>query len=215
MVYGLGNRGAELLERCFGVSRRKVDWTAKNRVVNRYFLEHTLAVADVMVAFEVAANKSGSARIVYEDATDDIKWKVLAPSKHSTTQFPVIPDKVFKIELPESSNGSIHILLEVDRATMPVVRSTLKQTSVYRKLIGYQQVWRQRLHAQFGMPRIRVLTVTTTAERVTHLLDAARKLRESTPGLFLFTHKSNLTANNDLLATQLVDGEGKPATLAS
>ena len=205
MVYGIGNRGAQLLEERCGISRRKVDWSAKNRTVNRYFMEHTLAVADVMVALEIASRKRSDIRITAEDAAD-IKWSVPLKERGATMQFPVVPDKIFKIE---SESGSLHVFLEVDRATMPVVRQTLKQTSLYRKFVGYQKVWRDKLHTRFGMSRVRVLTVTTTPERVVNLVEAAQQLRESTPGLFLFTHRANLTLTPEPLNARVLNGAGE------
>ena len=38
----------QLLEREDGLSRRKLDWTACNRSVTRYFMEHALAVVNAM-----------------------------------------------------------------------------------------------------------------------------------------------------------------------
>lgn len=213
MVYGIGNHGAQLLEERCGIPRRKVDWSAKNRTVNRYFMEHSLAVADVMVALEIAAQKRNDIRITAED-TADIKWSVPLKERGTTTQFPVVPDKIFKVESTVDSRSALHVLLEVDRATMPVMRQTLKQTSVYRKFIGYQKVWRENLHSRFGMSRVRVLTVTTTPERVVNLVEAAQQLRESTPGLFLFTHTANLALNPDPLNARVLNAAGKEVRLA-
>jgi hypothetical protein len=207
MVYGVGNRGAELLEKTCGVLRRKVDWSAKNRSVTRYFLEHTLAVADVMVALEVACRNRDGVRIKTDDEAN-VKWSVAVNDRGKSAHLPVVPDKIFKVEFPATPNVSIHILLEVDRATMPVMRHTLKQTSVYRKFVAYQKVWRDKRHTEFGMDRVRVLTVTTTPERVMNLIQAVRHLREKTPGLFLFTHAANLVLNPDPLNAHVLNGDG-------
>src|SRR5687767_11991783 len=64
IVYGLGNKGAKELKQRFGLEPDKVDWTSKNRTVNRFYLEHTLAVADVMVAVELACQNSNQARLI-------------------------------------------------------------------------------------------------------------------------------------------------------
>ena len=50
---------------------------------------------------------------------------------------------------------------------MPVMRNNLSQTSFYRKLRAYEATWSQSIHqTQFGFNRFRVLTVTTSAERI-------------------------------------------------
>src|SRR6202521_6207512 len=54
MVYALGNRAAAILADGGGVHNSAVRWDTKNRDLSRHFLRHTLAVAEVMVAFEVA-----------------------------------------------------------------------------------------------------------------------------------------------------------------
>jgi hypothetical protein len=213
MVYGIGNRGAKMLADQCGISRRKVDWTAKNHTVTRYFLEHTLAVADVAIALELSCRKRPNIEVRADET--DTKWKVSLKQHGSATHFPVIPDKVFRIDFRDKPGAVIYLLLELDRATMPVARHTLKQTSVYRKLVGYQQIWREKLHEKFGMKRIRVLTVTTTAQRMMNLVEAAQHLPNPTPGLFLFASKSNLAFNQDPFAARVVNGTGEEVMLTA
>src|ERR1700694_713324 len=51
-----------------------------------------------------------------------------------------------------------------------VTREGLGQTSLRRKLIGYRETWRQGIHrTHLGIPNFRVLTVTTTGERMRNL----------------------------------------------
>ena len=54
MAYALGNRGAEVLATAGELRRGVLRWDTKNRNPSRQFLRHTLAVAEVMVGFEVA-----------------------------------------------------------------------------------------------------------------------------------------------------------------
>ena len=42
LVYALGDKGAEVLERVDGIPRYKIRWQEKNRAVGREHLEHTL-----------------------------------------------------------------------------------------------------------------------------------------------------------------------------
>jgi hypothetical protein len=58
MVYALGNKGADLLAEMYHVPRGKFDWTAKNRAVGPVFLDHTLLVADFMVALEASCRRT-------------------------------------------------------------------------------------------------------------------------------------------------------------
>lgn len=80
----------------------------------------------------------------------------------------------------------LHFYL-ADRGTMPVVRKGLTQTSFARKLLAYQETWRRGLHKMhLGIPNFRVLTVTTSRERVRHLVAACRSLPGGGSHLFLF-----------------------------
>jgi hypothetical protein len=63
-VYALGNRGAEALEMEGELRRGGVRWDTKNRNLSRIFLHHTLMVAEIMVAFEVACRSREDVRFI-------------------------------------------------------------------------------------------------------------------------------------------------------
>ena len=131
-VYGLGNKGMQLLEREDGLSRRKLDWTACNRSVTRYFMEHALAVADAMVALELPSRPHGIELLDYEPATTQpFKSSVPLRQSGSTAEVGVIPDRVFGLKTAAATRW---FFLEADRATMPVERSNFKQSSFLRSL---------------------------------------------------------------------------------
>ena len=89
---------------------------------------------------------------------------------------------------------------------MPVTRTTLTQTSFARKLLAYEATWANKVHQRhLGIPRFRVLTVTTSAARVTSLLEACSQLKRG-HGLFLFTDTSVL--EQDPLAAVWRCGKG-------
>ena len=94
---------------------------------------------------------------------------------------------------------------------MPVERRSLKQTSFFRKLIAYQATWQQKvLRASF--PRFRVLTVTTSGERVKHLVKACARF-ETGHGLFLFTDKDTLANHGNILTLPFETGNSARTTL--
>ena len=63
------------------------------------------------------------------------------------------PDAIFGLHYlhkPEGANRA-YFFLEVDRGTMPVVRRSLKETSIYRKLLAYHATAANELQVQhFG-----------------------------------------------------------------
>jgi hypothetical protein len=227
LVYALGNRGAALLETEGMVRRGGVRWDTKNRNVSRVFLHHTLAVAEVMVAFEAACwSREGVQFIPPEEilarATEatrrlrlPFRWQVEVRQGGKPYRLGVEPDRVFglRFENEPEHQQSAFFFLEADRGTMPVTRKGLAQTSFARKLLAYQETWRQGLHrAHLGIPNFRVLTVTTSRERVEHLVEACRSLAGGGARLFLFTDQESL-GRGDIIATEWVNGRGETVRL--
>ena len=207
MVYGLGNHGMNFLESEDGVPSRKLDWTAHNRSITRYFIEHTLAVADAMVALELSSRAQGIEFLDYQrQRKQPFKWSV-SPHKNglATEEVGVIPDQVFGLKIGGARRW---FFLEADRATMPVERSNFKQSSFVRKLIAYHETWRGGIIKE-SFPRFQVLTVTTTPERVKNLVDATARLTKGKgSGLFLFTDQKSFAPPANVFSLPLVNGRG-------
>lgn len=197
LVYGLGNKGGALLKQELGDAFTPVLWGEKNQAIGRMFLEHALLVSDVMVAIELACRNHSGVRFVSEAEVDlpvkqkPFQWRV---QLNPTLKLGVVPDRVFALDTTRNDGRVERIVffLEADRGTMPVRRSSLSQTSFYRKLLAYSATWAQALHRRrLGIQRFRVLTVTTSAKRVQSMVDACREL-ERGQGLFLFADKEIL-----------------------
>lgn len=187
MVYGVGPKGIRFLEDKFGIPRRKVDWTARHRSVTRYFLDHTLAVADIMVALEIACRSDSRFTLVHPRAPHEppIRWSVTLRHRGTPMTVGVVPDAVFGLRA--HGHTEAWFFLEADRATMPVARHTLKQTSFLRKLLAYHETWRQKLPT-LKCHRFRVLAVTTTPERAANIREAYdRACLGRAPNLLLVT----------------------------
>ena len=193
IAYGLGNKSSSLLQNDSGSI--PASWGEKNRAIGRIYLAHALLVSDVMVSLELACRQHG-VRLLHEDELQlpvevPLRWRV---KLRDGTKLGVIPDRVFALEYPDQ-NGQmqrVYYFLEADRGTMPVVRQKLSQTSFYRKLLAYEATWTNKVHQRhLGIPRFRVLTVTTSAARVKSLLDACSRLQRG-HGLFLFADQSVL-----------------------
>jgi hypothetical protein len=200
IVYGLGSKGAALLRRDLDAGAARVRWGEKNRAAGRVFLEHALLVSDVMVAIELACHRTGIRLLTGPElaATDkstgerrSFRWQVKISK---SLKLGVIPDYVFALEFKDQSGASNRsfFFLEADRGTMPVIRKNLAQTSFYRKLRAYEATWSQSIHqTRFGFHRFRVLTVTTSAQRLNSLVDTCSELGRG-QGLFLFAERSVL-----------------------
>ena len=227
MVYALGNQGAKVLAEHGGIPRGKIDWTAKNRGIGPLFLDHTLLVADVMVALELACRTNGRVRLMDQDellarAPEETRrrkhpfqWAVTCRYLDEPVTLGVAPDARFGLhylDRPEGRNRA-YFFLEADRATMPIARNNVRQTSFFRKMTAYTETWKQGIHTSvYGIQNFRVLTVTSSPERVENLLRASRALNDGKGSkLFLFTDEASFRAAPDLLAHEWrngQDGEG-------
>ncbi len=221
MVYGLGNKGAALLKREGDASSLQLRSGEKNRSVGRIFLEHTLLVSDIMVALELACRVSGNVRLLTQDKlplppnqkSRPFQWKV---DINAHQKLAVIPDRVFGLEYPDESGSPTRafFFLEADRGTMPVMRKNLSQTSFFRKILAYEATWTQSVHrTRFGFHRFRVLTVATSAPRVSSLVNACSELKRG-HGLFLFADRTILEKPAEIFTVNWKGGRpGKTGTL--
>lgn len=190
MAYGIGNKGAAWVKRKSALPYLALRWKPKNRV-GRLFLEHALLISDIMVAVEIACRQRQDVRLLSADdlhipkMREPFQWSV--EIQHGLKSR-VIPDRVFGMEF---AGKQCWYFLEADRATMPVTRRGLDQSSFYRKILAYTATWQQRIHRNFGIDRFRVLTVTTNSDRTQTMLQACRDLKNGR-GLFLFSDRGSL-----------------------
>ena len=224
MVYGLGNRGVAFLRRRENIPAHRLDWSVRNRSVQRFFLEHALLIAEVMLAFEETCRHRGDVRLLADDALplpdvtrrqrEPFHWSVRLPGGASLG---VIPDKVFALESYDGTgriNRTLYFL-EADRGTMPVQRSGFATSSFARKLLAYEATWTQDVHrSRFGFSRMRVLTVTTSAQRLENLTAAAADLGRG-KGVFLFIDAAAVSSSTDLLAQPWRKSDGSTEFLSS
>jgi len=223
MIYGLGNKGADLLANDFGVPRTKVDWTSKNREVKKYYLEHTLLVSDFMVCLEVACRKIGNIKIIGpgeifaampsqpKQPANPWSWKVQvkreSPGGTRQLSFSIIPDKIFGLHFTADPAGrnKAYFFLEADRSTMPIKRASLFKSSYYKKMLGYWASWKEELYQRhFGFKNARILTLAKSQDRIKSMIEACKEVDERGQGskmiLFAQARDFNLTQPERVLA---------------
>ena len=189
MAYELHKKGVELLlapER-FGVPPELVStvpehtlrWVAKKSDVTVKFLEHTLLIADVMVALERACARHGGIRLIrpseiLERVVPAATRELDRPFSFSTAlmwqgkreTIGIAPDKVFGLEfVNDPPPNRVWFFFEADKGTETVLpeQTTLKRSSFLQKAAVYYASWQQKLHTErFAFKNFRVLTVTTT-----------------------------------------------------
>lgn len=215
IVYGIGRRGiAFLRERGFVPSRVRSS-ELRGSVSTRFSLCHTLAVADAVIAFEVAASRGNGPGILHhrEAGARSFQWRVHVPSPPPGADLGLVPDWIFALNVGADGNP-LWIFLEVDRGTMPVRAHGLRRSSLHRKIIAYQETWRQGV-LRPTFPRFRVLTLTTSQQRVEHLVDLTRRMAGGNGSrLFLFGLQEDVLRSSDPLSFRFRNGKGEESSLA-
>ena len=228
IVYALGNKGAAILAELDGSERTKVDWTDKNRTAGRIFIEHTLLAADLMVSAEIAARRTGTVRLIEPrdilagapqlTRRADNPWALPARITYAgvTQDIRLIPDKVFGLDYTDARKRS-YFFVEADRGTMPIIRSNPRQTSFHQKILGYLAGSRPiNTHGEhFGIGNFRVLTITTSPERIASMIDALKQATRGTgSNQFLFVDRAALQRCPDALKLEWISGKGERVRLA-
>ena len=219
MVYGIGRRGARLLQTHQAHRREGTDWTERNKRAGVKFIEHTLAIADFMVGLEVACRERKDIRFLSE-----AEILAHAPEKTRTAREPlrlvvpglsnkigvssVIPDGLFGLAFRDDT--AVYFLLEIDRGSMPVTRSSFDRTSYNRKLMVYWEAWRKKKYVEhFGVSQMRVLTVTDSAKRVDRMLQAVDEITAGKGSNFLLFADQNTVHSDGSLDCGWISGKNE------
>ncbi len=213
LAYGLDNSGARVVAERFGVPTGSADWRSRNRAFTRENLEHTLAITRFMVDLELACRARPDVSLIPFDellarapettrrAALPSRWSVPVSWSMARAEVHLMPDAIFALQQEREDGKTMqsNFFLEVDRGTMTIVPSAqgresegfLYRATVLRKLIAYAESWRRELHrANFTMPSVRTLFLTTSPARAEAMRAAAQEFVASRwdlpSGAFLF-----------------------------
>ena len=229
IVYGLSNKGARLL-RDHGHLVPDVNWSENTQRAGSRFIDHEVARARFMSSVEVAARNRQDIRFIRADeilqgapektrtSKTPLKWSARVPEKGREVASSIVADDLFALAFEDGTAS--YFLVEIDRGQMPVRRhgdSSLEmadgkkrtRTHFKHKLATYYHGWRQRHHVQqFGVEQLRIITVTTSQQRIETMLDALREVTEGKGSdLFLFSHESAIR-ETDVVAADWISGRG-------
>ena len=223
MVYALSNGGARLLID-HGVDAAEVDWTRKNDLAGRQFIQHTLEIANVRVALQRAIRERSGFEILeskqlLEKAPQETRrrarpWVMRAKvyCNDGVYDLGVAPDYVFAVGYPDRRFRAF--LVECDRGTMPVDRGNLMQTSLKRKFLTYTAAKHHGEHArQYGWKGFRVLVITSSRQRADNILATIREsVHEHDRTLFLVADRMSLVGA-DIFSHPWRDARGQTHAL--
>jgi hypothetical protein len=224
MTYALGQKGARALREYGHRINNGVDYTEKNKRAGTFFLNHTLEIADFFVSLELACRARENTHIIREEqiiaaapvetqsAREPLRWEAVSVEQGRRERWTVVPDGLFGLIFPDET--AAYFLLELDRGTIPISRSGGDHRSIRRKLRTYYDGWRAERHVeQFGVKQMRVLTVTSSPERMHNMVGAVRGITEGRgSNFFLFVDRDTLAASNPL-SVVWASGKGEPVRL--
>jgi hypothetical protein len=132
----------------------------------------------------------------------EIEWSNSKPASELAVRSEnsaIVPDALFGLRF--DGEEASYFMLEIDRGEMPVERyKNAQRTYFAKKMLTYYEANRQQRHVHdLGIVNFRVLTVTTTKERVERMLAALGGITEGRgSNMFLFADQGTLTARNAL-----------------
>ena len=225
LIYGLTRPGAWLLRKHgFDVRQRLLYETDKQRAAGWRFIEHRVDITEFMVKLELACRGRndieliGRQKIVEKapktkrDRRVRLFAKVKIDGIHQLLS--VDPDEVFGLRFAAAKQPS-YFMFERDRGEMPVHRHKSKDQTYYaKKMLTYYEANRGGEHLrELGISNFRVLTVTTTLDRVHRMIEAQKEMTDGRgSNMFLFVDDAALLASNPLDALWMT-GKGKRVLL--
>ncbi len=185
LVYFLDTAGARLLAEFDEVDLASIDWHKRENDVSWLFLNHLLATNDVRLAVTLAARQHGyqitswlddrslrrdrreyvSVQVAYRDGQgrDRIREEKVA----------FVPDGYFTIE---AEGKMLHYFLETDMGTVTGISQREGRRDFSRKVKAYMAYRASgKFKERYGADTFRVLTVTTSEQRMANLVQATHK----------------------------------------
>lgn len=207
-LYGLSHKGAHILVTKGGaITKATLGATLKGRA-SPLFYEHTLRRNDFRIALTLACRGNPDLQLLFWKQDKSIKEIVTflngkAANSPVLRKVPLLADGFFGLQAKENKR---YFFVEIDRGTTAHSRLLLK-------LKGYYHLWSERRHVQrYGIESFRVLYVTSSKERMEHLIQTAQKVRNglSGSGLFLFSTFDRISLEQPECAIGLIWKKSTP-----
>lgn len=170
----MGNNGARELAR-LGVSLPRIDFDQKARAFQLAGLPHPLLVTRILACITAGVREH---ELACAEIVGDRQITIDTLARDGSREFPVRlrPDAFALIEHPERGER-VALFFEADRGTMPLSRSEFVQSSIRKKVLGYNGLWGddEKLR-ELGAETFLVLTLTKDAARMHSLFKHVREM---------------------------------------
>jgi len=191
MVYGLGDKGADLLVEEYGRDRGKIVWREKNKEVKEQYIQHTLMISEFRACLTLALKDNPVVKelLWLREDTKELKQDVYFLEEGRKRRLTIVPDGFFLIERPQGKKDAF--FFEADRSTMTNAR-------FLNKMRAYWLWHKQGGHHKLSIDSFRVLTLTTTKRRMDNLIDVAKQADDRQVGsnMFWFAMTDDIQLNN-------------------
>ena len=187
IAYALGNLGAEELTLYFGIDRKEIEWTTKNRESSERYIRHALMVTRFRHALDLALRNfpeasfekwipggAFQAKVTYQDTV-----RTRHGIRTQEVEGVVKPDGLFVVKVGENR---LHYFLECDRSTMSNARYLTKLKAYYAFWATYVKDGKQ----PSGIKQMRVISVTISEARKDNLRETAQQVSSEAKNLFWF-----------------------------
>lgn len=188
-----------ILAQMLGLSRSQLICT---RMASTLFIAHHLALCDVRLAFEMAADCSDVFTLKDWIGDRELHQSPLRLKDPTTgRELPLIPDSLFTLAMSDGTEQSVIVEVDMD---------TICQRRLRAKLRGYLLAIKGPVPVLFVVPNS-----SRQAQIVQWAIEEAKDLNRD-PTLFFITTREALT-NNDVLSSPIwqVAGAEEPVSLAS
>jgi hypothetical protein len=188
-IYCLSKKGIALISHLYSEEEaKKIKWSDKQNKVEHFFIEHTLAINDIWIAFSKAVVATGNYDLIWFKESEIKGWKEKVDDpENSGKTLAITPDAFLSLT---GNSKRANYFLEVDRAT----ESNRRWRDKIRGYVEY--ALSGRYHDKFKSESLRVLTVTTSPERLTNLIKTTKSVEHA--DFFLFTTYEQVKNNNVL-----------------
>ncbi len=170
-VYVLGKQGIDLVASMAEVDRAEIGWRPTQKQVGISFVNHALAINDVRIVLTQLADQGHFELTDWLDEADFRRGPHQNKVPYRTQGMRIMrkyPDGYFQLKLPQYERNA-HFFLEVDQGTM-------SNSQWMEKVRAYVQFRDSRLSQKYyGTRNFRLLTVTSSASRLTNLRKATER----------------------------------------
>ncbi|MEA2976425.1 MAG: hypothetical protein QOF19_1945 [Alphaproteobacteria bacterium] len=212
VIYELDDKGEQVLHNR-GLMQSVSPLLKKGRTGAYRQFAHQLMICDCMASIELGVRQDPNLRFISwqeiivklpeRTRNLDNPYELLVAISYTfprtgntyRADIRIVPDGLFGLEYTCNGEKTYRFFaLEADRATLPVTRSNLDQTSYLRKILGYRQVIAQEIYrSHLGLPNLLVLNLTTNERHMRTIMALVEELaREGKSKPFLFKTMSSL-----------------------